>query len=101
MLNQLHKFKIHPYFTFSFKEKFIQTKIDMISGWRIKECGELDKTFNQLIKEKKKSPEEIEICTNDSKSIVGINENLVVCAIFIPHINKSFSFKLNPLTSSY
>jgi len=27
--------------------------------------------------------------------------NLVVCAIFIRHIEKSFSYKFNPLTSSF
>jgi len=72
----------------------------MTSGWRARESNEPDSTFNHLIKERKKSPGEIEIFT-DSKSKIEECGNLVGCAIFIPYINKFFSFKLNLLTSSF
>jgi len=50
--------------------------------------------------EKKLSVEELDIYTDDSKSPVEQDENMVRCAIFILQ-NVSHSYKLNPMTSSY
>jgi len=52
----------------------------------------------------KKSSEEVVIYTDGSKTKTDDLEresNLVDCAILIPHINKSFSYKLHPLMSSF
>jgi len=100
----LSKSKIHPYFTFTLKDNFRFTEFDLISGWRAKDSNDPDKIFNQLIKETKKSTEKIEIYTDGSKTKATDCEegvDLVGCAILVPHISKSFSFKLNSLTSSF
>jgi len=71
---------------------------------RAKDSNDPDRIFNQLIKETKKSPEEVEIYTDGTKTKAADCEegvDLVGCAILVPHINKSFSFKLNSLTSSF
>jgi len=100
----LHKSKIHPYYIFPFKEKFPHTEFDLVSGAIAKDSNDPDKVFNQLINDSRKSSDEIEVFTDGSRSLAedaSIDSYRVGCAIFIPHINKSFSFKLNPLTSSF
>jgi len=81
-LKYLHNFKIHPQFSFPFREKFIHTDFDLSSGWRAKKV-DLNEVFFQLISEKKLSVEELDIYTDGSKSPVEQSENMVGCAIFI------------------
>jgi len=103
-LKSLRKFKIHPYFTHPFKDKFIQTEFNLVSGKVAEESNDPNKVFNQLISEFKRSSDEIMIYTDGSRTKIDILENegyLVGCAIFIPNSNESFSFKLDPLTSSF
>jgi len=98
-LRYLYRFKIHPYYSFSFKKKFTHTEIDM-------SFGELKKAEKQiifqLISEKNALSEEVEIYTDGLKSIVEEGNNLVGCAIFVlQFILMSYSYKLNPWTSSF
>jgi len=100
----LFKSKIHPYYTFPFKDKFIQSDFDFATGETAKGSNEPNKVFDQLIKDSRKSTDEVEIYTDGSKTksdIINSNDNLVGCAIFIPCINKEIVYKLNPLTSSF
>jgi len=32
---------MHPYFSYSFKEKFTQTEFDLVSGWKAKDTTTL------------------------------------------------------------
>jgi len=98
------KFKIHPIFTFPFKIKYTQSEFDLISGRIAKDSNDPEKTFFQLLKDGEKSPDEIVIFIDGSKSAPdnpSEDENRVGCAILIPNIKKSFSFKLNPMTNSF
>jgi len=92
---------MHPYFAFPFKDRFISTEFDMTSGWKAKESNDPNGIFTQLIKGGDGSLEELEIYTDGFKSLDDENGNFVGCAIYIPLIDKSWLFKLNPLTSSY
>jgi len=55
-LKHLYKFKTHPLFLFPFKEKFIDIGLDL-TGWTARDNGDPDNTYNQLIAEKRQSPE--------------------------------------------
>jgi len=100
----LYKSRIHPFHTFPFKEKFVQTEFDLISGSIARDSNDPDKAFDQLIKDSRKSLDEVVIFTDGSKTLAedsNMDNNKVGCAIFIPLLDKSFSYKLNPLTSSF
>jgi len=73
----------------------------MTSGWKAKESNDPNSMFAQLIREEVRSLEELEIYTDGSKSLIDENGNSVGCAIYIPHIDRSWLFKLNPFTSSF
>jgi len=100
-LKYLYKFKIHPQFTFSLREKFIHTNFDQSSSWRAKNSGNPNETFFQLISDNKNFIKKLDIYTNGSKFSIEQGNNRVGCAIFIPQLNLSFSYKLNSMTSSY
>jgi len=101
-LKGIFKSKIHPFFAFPFRKNYIITEFDLISGWKARESREPNNDFIKFIYEKKISLEEIEIYTDGSRSLsLDENENHVGCAIYVPNINKSFLFKLNPITSSF
>jgi len=93
MTKSLFKSKIHPYFAFPLRDKYTVTEFDLSSGWKAKGSNDPNSTFNQFIRKKKKSPDEIEIFTDGSRSSTEGNGNLIVCAIYVPHIDKSFKFK--------
>jgi len=99
--NSLFKSRIHPYFAFPFKDRYIISDFDMISGWKAKESDDPNSMFAQLIREKDRSLEELEIYTDGSKSLIDGSDNSVGCAVYIPHIDKSWMFKLNPFTRSF
>jgi len=103
LVKSLHKSKIHPYYIFPFKDRFSFTEFDLLSGWKTKDSNYPDKIFNHLINDSKKSPDEVVIFTDVSKTRApdgAEGANLVGCAILIPYI-KSYAFKLNPLTNSF
>jgi len=81
--------------------KNVPYNINWYVFWRTKESGEANNVFFQLISEKKASSEEVEIYTNGLKSIVEEDDDLVGCAIFVLQFNMSYSYKLNPWTSSF
>jgi len=100
----LFKSKIHPYYTFPFKEHFVKSEFDFMSGEITRGSNEPNKIFNQLIKDSRKSENEVEIYTDGSRTrsdSTNAEDNLVGCAIFISSINKAFAYKLNSLTSSF
>jgi len=100
----LFKSKIHPYYTFPFKDHFVQSEFDFMTGETVKGSNESNKVFDQLIKDTRKSVDEVEIYTDGSRTksnVINADDNLVSCAIFTPSINKAFTYKLNPLTSSF
>jgi len=104
LLKSLSKFKMHPQFTFPFKEKYIHSEFDFMTGKLAKESNDPGKLFVQLTKEAMSSPEEIAIYTDGSRTVVEDTVeggNLVGCAVLAPHIDKSYIFKLNPMTSSF
>jgi len=54
----LHKHKIHPYYSFPLRDKFVHSEFDITSGKIAKESNNPDKIFNQLINDSKKSSDE-------------------------------------------
>jgi len=104
LLKYSNKLGIHPMYTFPFKNKFIQSDFDFLSGKLAKDNNDPEKTFFQLLQDSKKYPEEIIIYTDGSKYVredPKEDEILVGCAVLIPFMDKSFSFKLNSMTNSF
>jgi len=104
LLNHSYKFKIHPIFTFPFKSKFTHSEFDLRSGIIAKDSNDPDKIFFQLLKDTEKGPNEIFIFTDGSRTVSDDPvecENRVGCAVLIPYIEKSFLYKLNPMTNSF
>jgi len=104
ILKSSSKFKIHPIYTFSFKSKYIHSEFDLMSGRIAKDSNDSEKIFFQLLKDIEKGPDEIVIYTDGSRTVAEDPEkggNLVGCAILVPHMKKSFSFKLGPMTNSF
>jgi len=59
--NSQFKSKIHPYFAFPFKDRYIISEFDMTSGWKAKENNDPNSMFAQLIRGGDRSLEELEI----------------------------------------
>jgi len=100
-LKFIHKYKIHPLYSFSFKGKFSYTIFDLSSGWRTKESRNPNHVFHQLIREKNTKYEKIDIFTDGSKFLGKKGENAVDCVILIPKLNLSWFYKLNIYTSLF
>jgi len=85
---------------FPFKADFI--KQILILGFIAKENSGLNKSLHQLISSKRSVLNEIDIYTMDSSRSSREGEDCKLeCAIFIPQFNETWSYKLNPLTSSF
>jgi len=100
----LSRFKLHPQFVFPFKEKFIHSDFDFRTGVLAKESNDPNNLFIQLSKDVRGSLDEVEIYTDGSRTEVTDSvegSNLVGCAILVPHIETSYSFKLNSMSSSF
>jgi len=85
----LFKSKIHPYYTFPFKEHFVKSEFDFKSPEMAKGSNEPNKIFNQLIRDSRKSEDEAVIYTDGSRTgsdSINAEDNLMGCAIFIPNI---------------
>jgi len=77
----LYKFKTHPLFVYSFKGKFVDIGLDLTSEWTVRNSGDPDNTYNQLISEKSRFPDEIDVFT-DGFRLGEDTVDLVGCAIF-------------------